>query len=127
MRETSLGTSTSVDVIDQLVPKLRRARLYLRPPALESLVAQFETDAGIRLPEDYRDFLLRIADGGIEPCRLVPLSCWDSCYWIDDSRPSLAAAESVVTPDAWEHGAEWLDRTNVDDWEGRWDVTNGRR
>ena len=39
-------------------------RLRGRPPAKPSAVRSAERHLGYRLPEDYRDFLLRVANGG---------------------------------------------------------------
>jgi hypothetical protein len=107
--------------IDRLATKVRRAKLSLRPPVSRALLEQFEAEAAVRIPEDYRNFLLEIANGGTAPCRLVPLSWWDASYWLDDTKPIMAELPCVVTPYASEHGADWLNRTNVPGWEQRWD------
>jgi hypothetical protein len=110
-----------MDSLDTISAKVHRAGLSLRPPISQSTVEDFETAVGVQIPQDYRDFLLRVADGGLAPCRLLPLSQWSNSYWIVDPKPSMAAELPVVTPEAYEQGVHWLDKTNVIDWEGRWD------
>ena len=110
-----------MSVVERLAKKVRSARLPLRAPASRDDIEKFEAEAGLPIPEDYRDFLLRIGNGGTPPCRLVRLSWWDASYWLDDTRPTMAALPCVVTPSAEDHGTAWLDRTNVSDWKERWD------
>ena len=37
------------------------------PPVSEEMVANFEMQNGIQLPEDYKKFLITVADGGTQP------------------------------------------------------------
>lgn len=39
----------------------------LSPPASEETIQKFEEQEGIRLPEEYRDFLLFVGNGGAGP------------------------------------------------------------
>ena len=110
-----------MEVIDRLIPKLNRVKLTLQPPIEESELAQFESDAGIRIPEDYREFLLRIANGGKDDCRLIPLSWWDASYWIDHSQPSMAGQPCLLTQDLEKQGEKWIDHLKIPNWSKRWD------
>lgn len=112
---------SAMNIANRFAEKIRRARLRIRQPIEESEVAQFESESGVLIPADYRDFLINVANGGTEPCRLVPLAKWCSCYWIDDPKPNMVAEPCVVTPDAYDQGEDWLAKTNVPDWESRWD------
>ncbi len=104
---------------DRFANKIRSVRA--KPPIAESEVARLEAEFGVTIPEDYRDFLINVANGGRAPCRLVPLSGWDGCYWIDDPKPHMVAEPCIVTPGAQDQGERWLDEANLPDWEARWD------
>ncbi len=110
-----------MDVIDRLIAKVPHAKLSLNSAIELSELEQFENEAGVRIPDDYREFLLRIANGGHSHCRLVSLSDWCASYWGDDAKPSFVAEPCIVTPDVHEYGKEWLDRSGVVDWNARWD------
>ena len=110
-----------MNTVDRLAEKIRRARLRVKPPIAESEVARFESEAGVLIPADYRDFLIKVANGGAEPCRLVPLSGWCWNYWIDDPKPHMVAEPCIVTPDAYNQGNKWLEMRGVPDLVSRWD------
>lgn len=110
-----------MDVTERLATKTRRARLRVNRPIAEADVARFESESGVAIPDDYRDFLLQVANGGTEPCRLVPLAGWCWSYWIDDPKPKMVAEPCVVSPNAYEQGEHWLEKINVPEWESRWD------
>ena len=106
---------------DRLAAKIRLARLRVNRPAGEGEVVQFESESGVAIPGDYRAFLIKVADGGMEPCRLVPLAGWCRSYWVDDPKPNMVAEPCVITPDAYSQGKQWLEKTDVAEWESRWD------
>lgn len=106
--------------MNHLLDKIRRARLRVKPAIEIDELQRFEAKAGVVIPSDYRDFLLTCCNGGIEPCRFVPLKRWDACYWTEVD-PERASWPCLVTPDAEQHGDKWLDQLGVPDWESKWD------
>lgn len=55
-----------------------RHRYRWNPPALPADVEAFEREAGVELPEEYRDFLLCAGDGGAGPFYgLFPWKKWE--------------------------------------------------
>ena len=104
----------------KLLDKIRRARLPVKAPIELDELERFEVQAGLALPSDYRDFLLTCCNGGIEPCRLVPLNRWADCYWtnVDAKR---ANSQCLLTPEAANHGEKWLEHLGIPDWESKWD------
>jgi len=107
--------------IQSLAAKARRARISIKPPVTVEDIVALEDAAGVKLPDEYRDFLTHVSNGGTTPCRLVPLDHWDHSYWIDCPQPSMIALPSIVTPEAESHGETWLDRAAPADWSDRWD------
>lgn len=106
--------------VEQLGAKVREAGLRVLAPLPRADLERLESAAGLRLPEDYREFLLRVADGGTEPCRLVPLERWGDSYWLDDPKPGMLSAPCLLTPELTAHGKDWLDALGVPDWQNRW-------
>lgn len=72
------------------------------PPLLEAEIDRFESDRGIRLPEDYREFVAGIAHGGPGPYEgILPLDCWaEASPWpTGNAPPDYLACPSPLRPD----------------------------
>ncbi len=111
-----------LDLTARLLEKAQQANLRLQPPATEAEVAAFESESGIDLPADYRDFLVSVANGGYGPCRLVALERWADCYWISKTSLSKHLQQPcLITPDAEDHEDQWLDKLGIEDLDGKWD------
>jgi len=54
-------------MIERLHKKIRERGLSLAPPLVLAEVESFESFANIRLPSDYREFLLKVGNGGSGP------------------------------------------------------------
>lgn len=91
--------------IERIREKLGRARLHLNAPLPEGAISAFEIAQGVQLPEGYRDFLLRLGNGGAGPYHgLLPLEQWTDAFACSspDAHGFLAAPSHLVpdTPGA---------------------------
>jgi len=75
---------------------------YLNPPLEETEVLAFESQYNIRLPEEYREFLLTVANGGVGPVyALERLGQYNGTSW--DEIPGMVGELSSPFPyiDQW--------------------------
>lgn len=110
------------DSISRMKAKAIRAHVRLLPPIDPEELRSFENAAGVELPEDYRAFVTSVANGGLEPCRLLKLGDWYASYWIDDTNVETVLREPcLITPECAAHGSSWLEKLGVPDFESRWE------
>jgi len=84
----------------------------LNPPLSEGAVAEFESRAGVRLPENYRCFLLEAGNGGAGPYYgLLPLERWDDAE--SGEPPTRLALPCPLRPDMPE-GVDWTQALNCE-------------
>ena len=58
---------TASTTTQRIQEKLKRRGIHLSPPLTEAGVADFERSNEVRLPPDYREFLLCVGDRGVGP------------------------------------------------------------
>jgi hypothetical protein len=103
-----------MSALHRIADKILRTQLRVNPPISGSEVAKFESDFGVSIPEDYREFLINVANGGSEPCRLLPLSEWDASYDIEGPDPCVVSERCIVTPNCRDR---WLEMSGGPDRE----------
>ncbi|GAA4922674.1 hypothetical protein LX16_5030 [Stackebrandtia albiflava] len=123
----------------------RRHRFRLAPPLSDAQVSEIEAACGVVLPEDYREFLVRVGAGGAGPWYGIatPTSRDGGWDWVDDaaetdsatlSRPFLdAPARTAVVA---EYDAREPTRDGFDDdetyrnafraWDDEWDTVESQ-
>lgn len=76
-----------------------RHRFRLEPPLPDSEVAAFEARHGIRLPEEYREFITLLGRSGAGPhYGLLPLSRWDQGAVLAEAVPNHLGRPFPVPP-----------------------------
>jgi hypothetical protein len=97
-------------------------RFKLDPPLSEHLIHQFETRYRVTLPNDYRNFLLHMGNGGAGPYYgILPLEEWDDIFYFENPvlRDQVLAAPCLLTP-ALERETHWCEQLAGTDWEHRY-------
>ncbi|MEU9116805.1 HEAT repeat domain-containing protein [Streptomyces sp. NPDC048483] len=90
-------------------------RFRLGPPLPESTVTAFETEHGIRLPEDYRSFLTTVGHAGAGPhYGLKPLGDWDYAV-LDALQPGHLATPFPLSPSDPAPSPDWYDALGAKD------------
>jgi hypothetical protein len=116
---------------DPIITKLRNTGISLNPPASLHEVKEFEANAAVRLPEEYREFLSTVANGASRGGLLLGLGGWCSHYYSDAPQPAWAGLPCLLTPDMEkEEDDGWLIKAGGPDWEekferGLWDPMCG--
>ena len=88
-------------------------RYGFNPPLKSEDVAAFEASQAVRLPEDYKDFILNVGNGGAGPCYgIYPLRPEGSIHPAMASRPRIDLAVPFQHAEAWD--ADWLDQIDWD-------------
>src|SRR5262245_23361595 len=96
-------------------PKVFGAELHgfaLHPPLTEAAVRKFESKHRIRLPEDYRGFLIELGNGGAGPFwGVFKLGEMDDCHAFKKWREGDLMVGVLSQP--FPHTAAWNDLTGV--------------
>lgn len=112
-------------------------RFQLGPPLLLTEVEAFEEEHRVRLPEDYRAFLMEVGNGGAGPwTHLNSLQDWGSQCWCWENSPDFRGPVSAVphpkasylassNPLIPEISREKYDEDWMDKFEVEWDVFQG--
>ena len=91
----------------------RTHRYEFNPPLRPEQVAAFEASQALRLPEDYRDFILNVGNGGAGPCYgIYPLQLEGSIHHGMVNRNPIDLSVPFRHGGPWD--AEWLDQIDWD-------------
>ena len=115
----------TIETIQRILHKLAQVRdrgltcfgsdhhhFRLNRPLSEAKVRAFERRHHVRLPEDYRQFLLQAGNGGAGPyCGLLPLEKWNDAVLED--LPDYLARPSPLRPNM-PDGVAWEQALNSD-------------
>jgi hypothetical protein len=90
-------------------------RYRFNPPLEPEAVAAFEASQALRLPEDYREFILNVGNGGAGPCYgIYPLLPEGSIHHGWSNKDHARIDLSVPFPHAGDWDAAWLDEIDWD-------------
>ena len=105
-------------IIERLQGKVKSRGISLSPPLTEAEVGGFERSNGVSLPPDYREFLLRVGDGGVGPpdYGLCALGKMPSDF--DFASPDLSRPFPFTQPWVWEDGDTSSEGERADAYRG---------
>jgi hypothetical protein len=88
-------------------------RYEFNPPLKAEEVAAFEANQALHLPEDYRDFILNVGNGGAGPCYgIYPLRLEGSIHHGMANRDRIDLSVPFRHAEPWD--ADWLDQIDWD-------------
>jgi len=88
--------------IDRIQAKLKNRAIQLSPPVAEADVVEFEKSNGLRLPQDYRDFLLCVGRSGLGPPTCGLCGFGETPTSFDLGRIDLSRPFPFTRPWVWE-------------------------
>lgn len=97
-------------------------KFVMNPVASGTQIAEFESQHGVQLPRDYRDFLLHVGNGGAGPCYGVFAlgemdDGWGQASWDSESVGNLAQPFPHSEPWNDQEGAPVYDQNNVEEYD----------
>src|SRR5262249_31592612 len=100
--------------IDRICAKARLNGLRFSAPLTETDVATFEKSSDLRLPGDYREFLLQIGNGGDGPPAYGLCALGEVPSDFDAPSPDLSKPFPFTKPWIWEDGDISDEGSNAD-------------
>lgn len=108
--------------LNQIKQKIKKSEIELQSVCTQNEIDDFEKQAGVTLPEEYKSFLLEVGNGGKENCNLLSLDEWNYSLWKNNADLTTDLKnDCLLTPELEKLGDGWLDSLGVSDWEVKWD------